>query len=542
MTKLRECNIGHREAEGGHARKYGSSPTGSNYVRRGRLNAPGECMSIYWVSAGWARKLWNALLCLWWIRHKSVEGRTWRAVDQGGMLPGVLLVYARGGVPPSYAIPKVAAIAETHMLVITALPPSAVPVAVNYCSSVTDVSGQRLRAHELLDKIVQVARALAVDAILTLAEFALVSVAQACQLLGMPGPGPHAARARNKRLMRQIWAREGVPVPKWRPVDSVDDIYRAWDQLAPPLLLKAGWSAAAVGQILVSSKEEIPNAWNYTRSAIDLGVQIGFSELHANGGADFLVDEIIASTTRSWYRDPRYGDHLSVEGLVVNGIYCPVCITAKAPTSAPFTERANFTPCVLNEELQRLIEFTARRAVDALELETCGTHTEIKLMADNQMCLLETAARFGGVLLVREVETVYGIDMVGALTAAALGERPSLPQQMLTHSSAQAAGSVAMYAIDALGEPWSSTPIFEPGRIDWSTLVSADTSVEIFPDLTMPTGGPMPPYDIANGYLNSAGVLFLTARSPTELITDSYSIMNGLEAAMTRQSNLEETR
>lgn len=457
-------------------------------------------------------------------------------------MPGVLLVYARGGVPPSYAIPKVAAIAETHLLVITPLPRSAVPVAVDHCSSVTDVSGERLRADELVAKIVHVARALAVDAVLTFAEFALVSVAEACQQLGVPGPGPHAARARNKRLMRQTWARSGVPVPKWRPVSSVDDIYSAWDQLTPPLLLKAGWSAAAVGQVLVSSKEEIPSAWNYTRSAIVLGAQVGFSELNGNGGADFLVDEIIASTTRSWYRDPRYGDHLSVEGLVVNGIYYPVCVTAKAPTSAPFTERANFTPCVLDEELQRLIELTARRAVDALQLETCGTHTEIKLMADNQMCLLETAARFGGVLLVREVEIVYGIDMLGALTVAALGEHPSLPQQMLTHTSRQAAGSVAMYAIDALGKPWSSTPIFEPARIDWSTLVSANTSVEIFPDLTMPTGGPMPPYDIANGYLNSAGVLFVTTRSPAELISDSYSIMNGLEAAMMRPSRQEETR
>jgi biotin carboxylase len=337
--------------------------------------------------------------------------------------------------------------------------------------------------------------------------------------------------------MRQTWERAGVPVPEWRPVDSVDDLYQAWDRLVPPLLLKAGWSAAAVGQVLVRSRQDIPTAWDYTRSAIGRGAEAGFGELHADGAADFLVDEIIASTTRSWFRDQRYGDHLSVEGLVVDGTYRPVCITAKAPTTAPFTERANFTPCVLDEELQRLVEVTARRAVDALGLETCGTHTEIKLMADHGMCLLESAARFGGVLLVREVEAVYGVDMVGALTVAALGERPSLPPEMLTRSTDRAAGSVALYAIDARGEPWSSAPVFEPGRVDWSALVSADTRVEIFPDLTMPPGGPMPPYDPPNGYLNSAGVLFLTARGPEELLCDAYSIMNGLEAAMTRCSD-----
>ena len=449
----------------------------------------------------------------------------------------VLLVYARGGVPPSYAIPKVAAIAETHLLVVSRLPASAEAIAADRCAAVFDVSDQQLRAHQLVDKITELAKALQVDAVLTLAEFALVAVAQACQRLGLQGPGPHAARARNKRLMRQTWEQAGVPVPRWRSVDSPDELFAAWDQLTPPLLLKSAWSAAAVGQVLVRRREDIPGAWDYGQSAVALGERVGFAELNNGGTGDFLADEIIASTIDAWYSDPRYGDHLSVEGLVVGGTYYPICITAKAPTSAPFTERANFTPCVLSEELQRLVESMARRAVDALELDTCGTHTEIKLMAGNRMCLLETAARFGGVMLVREVETVYGVDMVGELTRAVLNEPTSLPPKMFTERTGWAAGSVAMYSMDSRGVPWrceSGSPplVFDPNRIDWSSLVSPDTQVEVVPDLTIPAGSPMPPYDVANGYLNSAGLLFLTADSPATLAAAAYSVMDGLEAAV----------
>ena len=451
-------------------------------------------------------------------------------------MSGVLLVYGRGGVPPSYAIPKVAAVAATHLLVVTALPISAVLVAHEFCSSVTDASAENLRGTHLIDRIVEIARNLHVDAVVTLSEFALASVARACRELGLSGPGDSVDRARNKRLMRTVWSNAGVPIPRWREVDSMAELSSVWDQLSPPLLLKAAWSAAALGQILIERREDIPTAWQYTMSAVALGQRVGFAELQGDGGAgaDLIADELIASTTQSWFDDHRYGDHLSVEGLVIDGVYWPVCITVKTPTSAPFTERANLTPCVLSEPLQRIVEATARQAVDALELETCGTHTEMKLMADNKLCLLETAARFGGVMLVREVEIVHAVDMVGALVRAALGDRPTLPATMLVTRTGRSAGSVALYGMDSHGSPWSTSrgtpsPIFRPERIDWRSCVSSATTVEVVPDLTIPTGSPMPSYDPANGYLNAAGVVFLTAPDPESLLDDAYSIMDSLE-------------
>jgi biotin carboxylase len=444
----------------------------------------------------------------------------------------VLLVHAKSGPPPSHAIPKVAAAAETHLLAITPLPPAALDAARQCCASIVDVSGERLRGESLVERIVTEARLRHATAVLSLSEFAQLAVSQAAEQLGLRGCGPHAARARNKRLMRRAWAARDVPVPRWRPVDSVEDLFDAWSHLAPPILLKSAWSAAAVGQVMIKEKEEIPLAWDLARSGVRAGEESWFTELNSALNDEFLADEIIPSTTRSWFEDPRYGDHLSVEGLVVNGRYHPVCITAKPRTIAPFTERGNFTPCVLPEELQRRVEDQARQAVNALGLQTCGTHTELKLMADNQVCMLETAARFGGVMVVREVEAVYGVDLIGALVRALLGEDPDLPPRMLTGAGRCAAGSVAMYAVDARGNPWRTRPVFDASAIDWTTIVSPGTQVDIVPDLTLPAGSPMPPYDPGNGYLNSAGLLYLTSPTAEQLVNDAHAIMDGLEGAL----------
>jgi biotin carboxylase len=449
-------------------------------------------------------------------------------------LPSILLVHARSGPPPSHAIPKVAAVAPTHLLAVTPLPPVALAAARQCCISITDVSAERLRGDLLVRRIVAEARRLRAEAVLSMSEFAQLAVAQAAEELGLRGCGPNAARARNKRLMRQAWAGRQVPVPKWRLVGSVSDLRRAWDELTHPILLKSAWSAAAVGQVLIERRDDIADAWERAGAGMRAGAQASFTELRHESGDEFLADEIIRSTTRSWFDDPRYGDHLSVEGVVCHGVYYPVCVTAKPRTIAPFTERGNFTPCVLPEHLQRLVEDTARRAVDALDLGTCGTHTELKLLDGQRVCMLETASRFGGVMVVREVEAVHGVDMIGALARALLDEDPMLPKEMLTDAGQGAAGSVAMYAVDSAGRPWQSLPEFDPGRIDWRALVSPGTRVEVVPDLTADAGTPMPPYDPPRGYLNSAGLLYLTSATAERLIDDAYAIMDGLEGALVR--------
>ena len=40
-----------------------------------------------------------------------------------------------------------------------------------------------------------------------------------------------------------------------------------------------------------------------------------------------IAESLIEATTNSWFEDDRYGDYLSVEGMVIKGQYSPLAIT-----------------------------------------------------------------------------------------------------------------------------------------------------------------------------------------------------------------------
>jgi biotin carboxylase len=446
----------------------------------------------------------------------------------------LLLVHAQGGPAASYAITKVSEVATVHLLVVAPLPPTAATVARSRCASVVDVSGEQLGGDRFVDRIVAVAAAVSADAVLTFSEFAVVAVARACDRLGLRGAGHGVIKARDKLLMRQTWAAARLPGPAFRAVGSVGDLCAAYDALRPPILLKAAWGAGSIGHMVVARRDDVPAVWECTRSAVASAARCGELEMMVEGVEKcFLAEEIIPSTVRSWYDDAGgYGDYLSVEGMVIDGTYHPVCVTSRLPTIEPFTELSNQAPCVLPEHLQRHIEQVARRAVDALELGTCGTHTELKLMADGGLCLLESSARLGGAMVTREVEIAYGVDLIGSLACALLGEDPGLPDYMQVGGHRRAAASVALLATDSTGHPWESLPVFNPTRVDWASLISPGSNAEVVADLSIPPGTPMPRYDPASGALNFAGLLFLDSPDPHTLLHDTYRVLDGLQGVL----------
>ena len=166
----------------------------------------------------------------------------------------------------------------------------------------------------------------------------------------------------------------------------------------------------------------------------------------------------------------------------------------------------------------------------ALGLDTCGTHTEMKLMANNELCLLETAARFPGSMAVTLAETVFGMDMVSLLAAELLGEQQPYPDAMLVTGKG-AAGVLYLIAANTAGKPWASLPPLYWENLDWASLVSSETRVEVIRSQTIPNGSPMPAYSPGRGALGYAGAVYLTSRDPVTLLADSDRIMNGLESA-----------
>jgi len=256
------------------------------------------------------------------------------------------------------------------------------------------------------------------------------------------------------------------------------------------------------------------------------------NELYALGTqTQWLVEEIVAGSTDGWYAEPGYGDYVSVEGIVADGVYHPLCITGRLPPVPPFMEVASTAPCALPEPLQRRIEDASRAAVDALRLDTCGTHTEIKLRADGELAVIETAARFGGVLITKEVEHVFGFDPIGALVRELLGERVDYPDRMLIDGHG-AAASLAPIPADSAGNPWHTTPLWQPSTVHWPALLSPSSTIEQAPAFGGEAGVPVRAFDPAGGSGNWLGLFFLTATDAATLHRDCSAVLDGLESAL----------
>ncbi|MFF7356225.1 acetyl-CoA carboxylase biotin carboxylase subunit family protein [Streptomyces filipinensis] len=440
----------------------------------------------------------------------------------------VLYVHAKGGPPVGHALTRVAARSAVHLLALSELPAPVAHDAARLCASV--VAALDTPGDDLVDLITTRAREVGADAVLTFSEYAVVAVAEASRRLGLKGAGPAAALARDKRLMRAAWERRGIPQPRFRAVTSAAELEQATIELSCPLLLKAAWSAGSTAHQIIERPGDALDAWQRSRAVMAESALLGFAELHVPGTSeDFIVEEIVSGCAEEWFDGPGWGDYVSVEGAVVDGVFRPVCLSGRMPTVAPFTERAGITPAAVQGEAQRTIVDLARRAVDALGLENCGTHTEIKLGGEGRMWVIETAARFGGAMTVPQIEEVFGLDVAGMFTDQLLGGSPGWPARALTPEDATgAAGSLVVLAVQADGSPWPRRHRWDSSAVVRSAPVGAGSTLSVVRESSLPDGCPVPVYDPAAGANTMAGLCLLSADRPQSVVRDFTALVDAL--------------
>jgi biotin carboxylase len=446
----------------------------------------------------------------------------------------ILLVFGTGGPPVDHMLPRVARHGELYAYI--AEQPNHVQrqLLEEHCVEIVESRPDEVADDEQLrDAIVHVARRIGADAVVTFDEFFVVPTAAAARVLGLRGPGRNAHTSRDKWAMRRAFDRAGVESPAFTLVTDAESLLRACDQLGYPFLIKLTAGAGSISHSIIQSRAQALEAWQSAAAAArEYAASAGLQHVTGLAQPRFVAEEIIRGSTDTWYEVPGYGDYLSVEGIVCGAEYYPVAITSRLPTVYPFTEVGNQTPCVLDADLQYRIAEFARRTVRALGLEYCGTHTEIKLLADRGLCAVESAARLPGALNVPQIETVFGVDMVGLLTEALLdGGSSSLPPRMHVEGGRGAAGTLALLPVDVDGEPWRTTPRFDP-HTDWSRMVSPGTHVDVDWTHAAEQGAPIAPYNPLGGVLNYFGILAIRADSPATLLNDQYSIRRGIRSAL----------
>lgn len=249
----------------------------------------------------------------------------------------------------------------------------------------------------------------------------------ACTELGLPFNRPEAAAAaRDKHLMRQLFARAGVPSPSFRLCTTADDLTTVAQSVPFPCVVKPLRLNGSRGVIRADNSDQFYAAVRRLAALLD---RIEGPQTH-----QFLVEEFIP------------GFEVALEGLIDCGQVQVLALFDKPdPLDGPFFEETIYvTPSRLPTEIQAAICEVTAAAARAVGLEQGPLHAELRIN-ERGPWMIELANRSIGGLCSRTLR--FGID--ASLEELILRQAIGLPIESL--SRAGQAGGVMMIPIPQAG-------------------------------------------------------------------------------------------
>lgn len=257
----------------------------------------------------------------------------------------------------------------------------------------------------LLDHVERLHAVLRFDGVISSCDYYLPTTARVAAHLGLPGPDPVAVeRACRKDLTRTVLSEAGVPGPRFALADD-------W-----PALAKA---AADLGYPLVVKPVDLCAGMYVRKVADESGLREAFAAMEA-----FPVNARNQPRVRTvLVEELLTGPEVSVETVTVDGATHVVGVTDKSVAGDPwFVESGHMFPADLPTAEA---EAVAVAAIEALGLDRCVAHTEVKLTPDGPK-LVEVNPRPAGNQITELVRRVTGIDLPAAYAQLAAGESPQL--------------------------------------------------------------------------------------------------------------------
>lgn len=259
-------------------------------------------------------------------------------------------------------------------------------------------------------EIVNLARAVGVDAVMPLNEFGMRSHAAAVEQLGLLGNPPKSAEwVVDKEQMRSRWAQCNLPQPLFaafgeagRDTD-MDDIRKAADHVGFPCVIKPADSGGSGRGVMILRTED------------ELVEGEAFASPFARNGRMILESYL-------------EGIEITVEGLVVNGRYTTLAASdkEKPPLRSRVATSLNY-PAFFDISIMRHVDEIIEKAVACFDLTHSAVHAELIITPENEPMLVELGARGGGGHVFSDLaRLVSGVDMPCALAAILCGEQPDL--------------------------------------------------------------------------------------------------------------------
>jgi biotin carboxylase len=340
-------------------------------------------------------------------------------------------------------------------------------------------------AHEAVDfadaeAVAIVGRAHGVDGVMTLAaDRAVPIVARVAELLGLPGIGSDAAHlATNKIAMRRAFAEQGVPQPRYAAVRDYASAKAACETIGFPAVVKPADSAGQRGLYLVGDMDELARSLPMT--------------LAASPTQEAVLDE--------------YFEGREVNTLLVAREEDVKLITASdriRPEGVGFgVALTHLYPSTLFGDALAEVERVALAAVHAIELRNGIAYPQLLVGEENEVRVVEIAARIPGGQMVEVPRYGVGIDLVEVAVKQALGE--PVPDELVTPQFQQ---PFAIHFLTAEPGPLPTGVVESVGPLDkalaFPGVDRAETWIEVGETIRpVQTDGDRRGYVIARGGTN----------------------------------------
>lgn len=212
-----------------------------------------------------------------------------------------------------------------------------------------------------------------------------------------------AVRATNKHLMREAFEAYGAPSPRSFCTDDVEKGYNLFLSLGGKAILKPSRNSGSRGIAEITpglSYEEFAHLFERSKDE--------------SRDASVMIEQFVE------------GPEFSVEIIVWNGAVNVLQVTDKKTTEAPyFVELGHSQPSLFPDDVVAAVRDAAVKGVEALRLNDCAAHAEVKYQ-DGKPYIMEIGARLGGDFISTQLTHLStGIDMVGAAVDVAMGIEPN---------------------------------------------------------------------------------------------------------------------
>ncbi|MFD0725841.1 ATP-grasp domain-containing protein [Lysobacter brunescens] len=200
-------------------------------------------------------------------------------------------------------------------------------------------------------------------------------------------------RARNKYEMRKAFEAAGLPVPRYMPFTTLEELETHAPQLGFPVVVKPRNAGGSEGVMLVREQSELGAAYAHLRQAMS-----GYQQRHGLDESLFLVEEYIDAP-----HEVSVTLATSKRGVVA------LTVDDKYLGAKPyFVEMGHSMPSVFNKS--RVIRETAEAACRALGVDRGVVEVEMKVYDENRVVLMELNARPPGDGTFDMIESTSGIN------------------------------------------------------------------------------------------------------------------------------------